>query len=81
MMKLLVQDIPFGHGAGHSPPHAVVSESPIEGGFATLRRWLARRRQRKALAELAAGDIDRLRDIGISATQARREAQKPFWQQ
>jgi len=33
-------------------------------------------RQRRALARL---DTRLLRDIGISAEQARREAAKPFW--
>jgi uncharacterized protein YjiS (DUF1127 family) len=36
-----------------------------------------RRRQRLALAEL---DDRLLADIGVSRTQARREASKPFWQ-
>jgi uncharacterized protein YjiS (DUF1127 family) len=39
-------------------------------------RWMARRRQRRALAEL---DAHLLRDVGLTAEQARREAAKWFW--
>lgn len=42
----------------------------------TITVWHDRARQRRALAKL---DADRLRDIGITHTQARREADKPFW--
>ena len=42
----------------------------------TITVWSDRARQRRALAKL---DADRLRDIGITHTQARREADKPFW--
>jgi uncharacterized protein YjiS (DUF1127 family) len=43
----------------------------------TLVLWSERWRQREALAEL---DDDLLRDIGVSRKDARREAQKGFWQ-
>lgn len=43
----------------------------------TIAVWHDRARQRRALARL---DADRLRDIGITHTQARREADKPFWE-
>jgi uncharacterized protein YjiS (DUF1127 family) len=46
----------------------------------TLRLWLARRRQRTALAELAARNDYLLDDIGVSRGTAAREAAKPFWQ-
>ena len=42
----------------------------------TISSWLARSRQRKALAEL---DDRLLRDIGITRTEARKEAARPFW--
>jgi uncharacterized protein YjiS (DUF1127 family) len=42
----------------------------------TLLRLEDRRRQRLALAEL---DERLLADIGVSRTQARNEADKPFW--
>lgn len=41
-----------------------------------VRMWFQRSRQRRALAEL---DDRLLRDIGLTCTQARREAAKPFW--
>lgn len=44
--------------------------------WATLARWRARPSQRRALAKL---DADLLRDIGITHSQAKREADKPFW--
>ena len=45
----------------------------------TLRVWNARNRQREALRLLAESDY-RLRDIGLTRYEARREAAKPFWQ-
>lgn len=41
-----------------------------------IRTWLQRGPQRRALAEL---DDRLLRDIGVTRSQARREAAKPFW--
>jgi uncharacterized protein YjiS (DUF1127 family) len=44
----------------------------------TLRIWSARRRQRNALRDVAQeGHL--LNDIGLTRTQALREAAKPFW--
>jgi uncharacterized protein YjiS (DUF1127 family) len=43
-----------------------------------LRRWCERRGQRRALAELAARP-HLLHDVGLTRTQALREAGKPFW--
>ena len=42
-----------------------------------LTFWAARYRQRRALARL---DARLLRDIGITHYDAKREAEKPFWQ-
>jgi uncharacterized protein YjiS (DUF1127 family) len=42
----------------------------------TVALWLARRRQRRDLAEL---DAHLLKDIGVSPGEAAREAAKPFW--
>ena len=39
-------------------------------------RWMATRRQRRALAAL---DAHALRDVGLTAELARREAEKWFW--
>ena len=41
-----------------------------------LRKWDQRRRSRAALARL---DQNILRDIGIDAPRAAREAARPFW--
>jgi uncharacterized protein YjiS (DUF1127 family) len=43
--------------------------------------WAARRRQRKALGELADCSDHLLKDIGISRDDALREAGKWFWQE
>ena len=42
----------------------------------TVRDWIARSDQRRALGEL---DGHFLNDIGMSLDEARREAAKPFW--
>ena len=46
--------------------------------MATLAIWAFRARSRKQLARLNTAQLD---DIGISAEQARKEIQKPFWVQ
>lgn len=43
-----------------------------------VARWLARRRTRIALCDIA-DDDHLLRDIGVSRPAALREADKPFW--
>lgn len=43
----------------------------------TLATWVRRSRARRELTRFAARD---LRDIGITASEAAREAAKPFWQ-
>src|SRR5215213_6066108 len=47
--------------------------------WALARRWAERRRQRRALAELAALP-HLLEDVGLTRARAMREARKPFWQ-
>jgi len=47
---------------------------------ATIRRWAARRDQRKALGELAELNPHLLKDIGVSRNDAMREAARWFWQ-
>lgn len=49
------------------------------GWSATLRIWVERSRQRRALAERANCNDHLLKDLGLSQEQARREAAKPFW--
>jgi uncharacterized protein YjiS (DUF1127 family) len=72
--------IPFV-GPG-KPPLAVVrlrSASSLLMTFAdALSLWMARQRQRHALADLAE-DKHRLADIGLTREQVLREAGKPFW--
>ena len=54
--------------------------SPAIGWLDTVRIWIARSRQRKALGELAQLNDYLLQDIGVSRDKALREAAKPFWQ-
>ena len=49
---------------------------PFAGVFLLTARWIARVRQRNALAAL---DDRHLRDIGITRFDARHECGKPFW--
>jgi uncharacterized protein YjiS (DUF1127 family) len=59
-----------------APAPLIPAYRPVPGLGATLRRWIAVSRQRRALASL---DADALADIGLSAAEARREAARPFW--
>ena len=47
-------------------------------GWHLLRRWVRRRAERRALAELALLP-HLLDDVGLTRAQALREAGKPFW--
>lgn len=80
MMKSLIQEMPFGRFAIPVTPRDTGGESPINGSFPAIRRWIARRRERRALGELATFNVHLLRDIGVSVEDALREAEKPFWQ-
>jgi uncharacterized protein YjiS (DUF1127 family) len=55
----------------HSRPAAALTHA--------LGAWIGRRRQRLALANLTEDDGQLLDDIGLSRSEARREAAKPFW--
>jgi uncharacterized protein YjiS (DUF1127 family) len=46
----------------------------------TLRTWVERHRQRRALSYLADNKAYLLEDIGLSRRDALRESAKPFWQ-
>lgn len=48
----------------------------IAAGAHMLRRWCARRGQRRALGHL---DDRLLADIGLTRTEAETERRKPFW--
>jgi uncharacterized protein YjiS (DUF1127 family) len=80
MMKSCSQDIPLGDFATPVAPRDAGTESPVSGGFTAIRRWIARRRERRALGELAAFNAHLLRDIGVPVADALRESEKPFWQ-
>jgi len=47
-------------------------------GFRTISHWWSRAAQRRQLRNLAQ-DPHLLRDLGLSAADARREARKQFW--
>jgi uncharacterized protein YjiS (DUF1127 family) len=51
-------------------------QNSINKGAARSDLWLARIRQRQALARL---DDRLLRDIGVTRDQAKAESRKPFW--
>jgi uncharacterized protein YjiS (DUF1127 family) len=52
----------------------------IAGLASTIRQWVARSQQRRALREIAERTDDHLlKDIGVSQEEAFREADKPFW--
>lgn len=51
-------------------------DSWLDNNASLLREWRIRARGRRALLEL---DDHRLADIGISRSDAREEAGKPFW--
>ena len=44
---------------------------------AVLAEWHCRARSRREISSL---DCDTIRDLGLSASQMRFEAEKPFWQ-
>lgn len=60
-------------------PHQSNSWPVLSRAWSAFRRWGERHGQRRALAELA-GSPHLLDDIGVTRTQAQREAKKPFWQ-
>jgi uncharacterized protein YjiS (DUF1127 family) len=50
----------------------------FHAALALVREWRERTRQRNQLARL---DARMLRDIGVTAAEAERECEKPFWRQ
>ena len=56
------------------------SKAPLAGTYAAfnqiLNSWRRRSRERRELAQL---DHRTLRDLGMTESQARFEANKPFW--
>ncbi|MBD9483117.1 DUF1127 domain-containing protein [Pseudomonas sp. PDM14] len=64
----------YSSGRVRSQQKPVLRAADIAGRWRVLLRRLHTRR---ALLQL---DADQLRDIGLTAEQAREEAQRPFWQ-
>jgi uncharacterized protein YjiS (DUF1127 family) len=56
------------------------SSGRATGWLLTLRTWVERHRQRRALGYLADNKAYLLEDIGLSRPDALRESAKPFWQ-
>jgi uncharacterized protein YjiS (DUF1127 family) len=59
--------------------HQIKSGPPRTSMWRLIQRWAERRAQRQALLALA-DEKHLLNDIGVTRTQAVREAAKPFWQ-
>ena len=57
------------------------SGSPAIGWLDTVRLWIERSRQRRALCVLGELNDALLKDIGLSRQEALREGAKRFWQQ
>ncbi|HXP05051.1 MAG TPA: DUF1127 domain-containing protein [Stellaceae bacterium] len=61
---------------GGWPPRRCSPGDLFRSALALIRRWHERARQRRQLARL---DARMLRDLGITAAEAERECNKPFW--
>ena len=69
--------LPFGlPGAGHLQLHQRNSWRIVTAAWRVIDGWSQCRSQRLALHALTGQQLD---DIGLSRTQALREAAKPFW--
>lgn len=51
---------------------------PIDfgAGFAVVKHWIAVSKERRALRNMTFSQLD---DIGLTASDAGREASRPFW--
>jgi uncharacterized protein YjiS (DUF1127 family) len=67
--------------AGQEPSecHLAEQSTPPRNWLQIIPLWIARRRQQKALEELALLDGRLLRDIGLSRAKILSEAARPFW--
>jgi uncharacterized protein YjiS (DUF1127 family) len=73
--------VPFTARDARVPPHAVRSapaRSLLSNPLGVVSHWIARARQRAALADIA-DDKHLLSDIGLTREQALHEAGKAFW--
>ena len=64
---------------GPSACHLAEQSTPARTWLQTIALWIARRRQRKALEEVAHLNGHLLRDIGLSRAEILSEAARPFW--
>lgn len=77
MSRILTQNVrsPFGASAVRGA-HILTPMVLLTTIANAIVGWADRANQRRALAEM---DSYQLRDLGISRTDARQEANKPFW--
>jgi uncharacterized protein YjiS (DUF1127 family) len=78
-MSILTLRRPFGAASAVLRTGEKITVGRISRCRRIIARWLARRRTRIALCDIA-GDDHLLKDIGVSRGDALREADKPFWQ-
>jgi uncharacterized protein YjiS (DUF1127 family) len=76
MSKTADQSPACGPAAGRASPHDYSVFALLVASLKSLQGVVERQRQRKALGRLS---DHQLRDIGVSAEEARRCAAKPFW--
>jgi uncharacterized protein YjiS (DUF1127 family) len=77
-MSMLTLRRPFGAAASLRVTGEKSPIGPISRCRNVIAHWLARRRTRIALCDIAYDD-HLLKDIGLSREDALREADKPFW--
>jgi uncharacterized protein YjiS (DUF1127 family) len=77
-MSILTLRRSFGSITGLRGTGGKSAVGPISRCHRIIARWLARRRTRIALCDIAYDD-HLLKDIGVSRLEALREADKPFW--
>jgi uncharacterized protein YjiS (DUF1127 family) len=65
--------------SGAIVPAAAPFAARVGATLGTLATWIALRRQRLALADLAERNDYLLQDVGIARGDALDEAAKPFW--
>ena len=73
---LLVQTAVYGSAASATSRQQYSAFGLLMAALNTALAMVDRQRQRRSLAAL---NEHQLRDIGISAAEARRAAAKPFW--